>query len=62
MKSYLTGYADPVDYELFISRKTSTLPVYKGKVYGFKKISLQSDRYFVVEDNGGIIIIRRKRW
>lgn len=62
MKSYLTGYADPVDYELFMSRKTNTLPVYKGKVHGFKKISLQSDRYFVVDDNGGIIIIGRKRW
>lgn len=60
MKSYLTGYSDPLDYELFISRKIKTLPVYKGKVYGFKKVSLQSERYTVVEDNGGVMIIRRK--
>lgn len=60
MKSYLTGYSDPLDYELFMSRKIQTLPVYKGKVYGFKKVSLQSERYTVVEDNGGVIIVRRK--
>ena len=43
-----------------MSRKIQTLPVYKGKVYGFKKVSLQSERYTVVEDNGGVIIVRRK--